>query len=1005
MENVRSQVQSLSSSIRSILMLNCGGLFNLEDYLDVSEEVTVYVLDSRRPINLRNAFWNNEVIVFHETDLDKELMAEKEAIIYTEEHEYEPRNGNGWESDDEDIDASNDDDSDGDDDYSHDDNNRRQRRRTGVNTEVIPENINRKWKESRAVVIDYMSKGSVYGTSISNQTYMMATQLDRTSTDILWLAIVGLTSQYINDYIGHKDYLDIVQIYKDESERLVQNVRQLRTNASVMSDELNVGSASVASDDGFIKCTEEYRFMMVRHWSLYESMYHSNYVASRLGIWREPGRKRLQALLAKMGRPQLTYAYSFSLEECNQVFAHMSIDLKRILKDRLESVAPEYGLNEILYTSFTRSYGYRGVMSASDVVYSVTSLLESSPEALVALGYRSERIAEDTLGIGPGTNMNGEQEEASGAPSWWHTNFFKACDSLDFGGGEDDQLRQGLRLCMETQKAVVRQAEYGSKKAGYRPISLVLAVLKEETQTFVVTGVHGSPVIGEVIPNLHYLRQKAMSFIPNLTYSIASTVWSGTSAALGKGHPGKGSTTTTVAGPGSIHHHHSSHNHHHHSHSHSHHSNSNSASSTNSSNGPNGPNGPNSKRYSHSRRHSNTNYNFSRSHPNGPANSSSSSPMTPPHSPSHYSQSGASDRRSTRKRNPSISSMPRTPPSSPQLDNSSAFETHSSTYNFSRKRSYMDNTGSSGHGSSRPSSYHGSAHSNYYNKSSTQTEGTAGIKKNSSNPKESNPKAPTTPEERYRVVDDILETENLYRVLAVSRTATSEEIRRAYIAKSRVCHPDKFPEYPRATEAFQKLSLAYETLSKPSSRFVYDSTGGSSGRTMLGSEETLQSVLSQVFFEFMDGDFEVIRNMINTMNNTAGGVRLGDDAIGVIEDMFLRLRFVLHGCKKYMSLVHEQVQQLSEIHHSMRSLAYLDVLGRFRLTLKLSKVMLTIPMIIQDEMKREIAVAAALEGSTEQEDIGGKKNAGIVENVFLNDRVETVLKKVVSAIETGERWV
>ncbi|KAF8945187.1 hypothetical protein BGZ46_006080 [Entomortierella lignicola] len=175
---------------------------------------------------------------------------------------------------------------------------------------------------------------------------------------------------------------------------------------------------------------------------------------------------------------------------------------------------------------------------------------------------------------------------------------------------------------------------------------------------------------------------------------------------------------------------------------------------------------------------------------------------------------------------------------------------------------------------------------------------------------------------------------------------------------------------------------------------------------MQGGDETLQSVLSQVFFEFMDGDFEVIRNMINTMNNTAGGVRLGEDAIGVIEDMFLRLRYVLNGCKKYMTLVHEQVQQLSEINHSMRSLAYLDVLGRFRLTLRLSKVMLQIPMIIQEEMKREIAVAAALEAAKEPEESGGeKKNAGLVENVFLNDRVETVLKKVVSAIETGERWV
>ncbi|KAF9173569.1 hypothetical protein BGX20_002786 [Mortierella sp. AD010] len=521
-------------------MLNCGGLFNLEDYMNMPEEVTIYVLDSRRPVNLRNAFWNNEVIVFHESDLDKELTLEKEAIIFTEENEYVPRNGRGWESDEDGLDANNDDgDDDGDDDDDDDENDRRQRRRTGIDTEVVPENINRKWKEARAVVVDYMSKGSVFGTSISNQTYMMATQLDRTSADILWLAIIGLTSQYINDYVGHKDYLDTVQIYKDESERLVQNGRQPRIDTPIRSDEPILGSASIVSDDGVIKCTEEYRFMMVRHWSLYESMYHSNYVASRLGIWREPGRKRLQALLAKMG---------FSLEECNQVFAHMSIDLKRILKDRLESVAPEYGLNEILYTSFTRSYGYRGLMSASDVVYSVTSLLESSPEALVALGYRSERIAEDALSKNVATDTKGEKEEGGDSPSWWHSNFFKACDSLDVGGGEGDQLRQGLRLCMETQKAIVRQAvaiiekqviitlstcrvatlkdgpdlpifwnpltlnrlaqflvyairEYGSKRSGYRPISLVLAVLKEETQTFVVTGVHGSPVIGEVIPN------------------------------------------------------------------------------------------------------------------------------------------------------------------------------------------------------------------------------------------------------------------------------------------------------------------------------------------------------------------------------------------------------------------------------------------------------------------------------------------------------------------------
>ncbi|KAG0368720.1 CDC45 family [Gamsiella multidivaricata] len=543
MEDIRIEAKKSSASIRSILMLNCGGLFNLEDYINLTEDVTIYVLDSHRPVNLRNAFWNNEVIVFHESDLDKDLALEKDAIIFTEENDYDQHNGRDADSDEDDLDGELEDDEEEDEyDGEGGEHHRRRRRRTGLDSEIepkVPKELLRKWKESRAIVVEYMSRGSTYGTSISNQTYMMANQLDRTSADILWLAIVGLTSQYANDQIGHRDYLDIVQTYKDESQRLTLNDRQNRNSPGRRPDNSNLGPATTTPEDGFIQCTDEYRFMMVRHWSLYESMYHSNYVASRLGIWREAGRSRLLALLAKMG---------FSLEECQQVFAHMSIDLKKILKDRLEQVAPEFGLHEILYTSFTRSYGYRGIISASDVAHSVTSLLESSKEALVALGHESNRIAEESLRTSAVTGRSSDENDENETSSWWTDNFYRACDSLDRGGGEDDQLRQGLRLCMNIQKAVVRQAvaiidkqqiitlskcrvatlkdgpdlpifwnpltlnklaqflvyairEYGSRKTTHRPIPLVIAVLKEKTQTFVVTGVHGSPVIGEAIPN------------------------------------------------------------------------------------------------------------------------------------------------------------------------------------------------------------------------------------------------------------------------------------------------------------------------------------------------------------------------------------------------------------------------------------------------------------------------------------------------------------------------
>lgn len=58
---------------------------------------------------------------------------------------------------------------------------------------------------------------------------------------------------------------------------------------------------SLHPDDQSIRATEELRFTLFRHWNLYDAMYHSSYVASKLGIWKERGRKRLTGLLAKMG--------------------------------------------------------------------------------------------------------------------------------------------------------------------------------------------------------------------------------------------------------------------------------------------------------------------------------------------------------------------------------------------------------------------------------------------------------------------------------------------------------------------------------------------------------------------------------------------------------------------------------------------------------------------------------------------------------------------------------
>ncbi|CAG8698550.1 14583_t:CDS:2, partial [Acaulospora morrowiae] len=207
---------------------------------------------------------------------------------------------------------------------------------------------------------------------------------------------------------------------------------------------------------------------------------------------------------------------------------------------------------------------------------------------------------------------------------------------------------------------------------------------------------------------------------------------------------------------------------------------------------------------------------------------------------------------------------------------------------------------------------------------------------------------------KHKIVDDICIETNLYTILGVDRSCTSEELRKAYISRSRICHPDKFPEYPKATEAFQKLAYAYETLNKPSSRRAYDVSGTSDLGSVNGTgDETLHGVLYQLFLEFMDGDFEMIRALVNALNEGNPGLNLGDDAIETLETAFRRMRDLLLAGKKYVKIVQFELIRLYEIQQQLRALSYFDILGRLRLTMQLARLTLTIPIMIDKSMKAE----------------------------------------------------
>lgn len=87
-----------------------------------------------------------------------------------------------------------------------------------------------------------------------------------------------------------------------------------------------------------------------------------------------------------------------------------------------------------------------------------------------------------------------------------------------------------------------------------------------------------------------------------------------------------------------------------------------------------------------------------------------------------------------------------------------------------------------------------------------------------------------------------------YEILGVSKTATPEEIKKAYRKVAIQFHPDKNPDNKEAEEKFKEAAEAYEILSNPEKRAQYDRFGharANGGGGFSGHNMNMEDIFSQ----------------------------------------------------------------------------------------------------------------------------------------------------------------
>jgi len=454
-----STISKLENDIVGIVCINIGAMRNLSK---LQCNVKLYIFDSHRPFHLGNIHAGENVVVFLEGWRDDD-------DVISDGDDLSGRGGESSSDDDSDSSDSDDDSfgsSDGDeqefeggDDHVSEEqdngpkrsitpspNSKRKRNRLDIedddtavsslqddddddNSKNIQPTEGLSLKELRRTrrrrIAVYYSSGTYHSVPASWAVFMLSQQLRFSdSSDLLWLACVGLSDAYLHHRLSVTGYNHLASFLSSDVKRLFpQDLLSKSLKALYAKDNTPIST----SEHGAILCELDFIFFLLRHSSLYDSMTHTTSLALHFKVWKRDGVEVFRELLAKMG---------FPLQECRQPYYFMKPTLRKRLKDALVKCSEEYGLNnrDLFYQGFFRITGYQSFLSAADMAYAISALQE-----LPSSSSKTQDVDDQ------------DQDERRTLQC-----FHQAYDALS--NTNSTSLQSGLRLAKQLQKTIISAA-------------------------------------------------------------------------------------------------------------------------------------------------------------------------------------------------------------------------------------------------------------------------------------------------------------------------------------------------------------------------------------------------------------------------------------------------------------------------------------------------------------------------------------------------------------------